>query len=134
LNRRLIYLDSSAIVKLVIREAETPALLSFLGDHPERASSALARVEVYRAFRRARASDAEKRRAADVLARIALIRIDDDILQAAAEIEPAQLRSLDAVHLATALLIREEMTALVSYDDRFAAAAKKHGLKVLAPA
>ena len=130
----MVYLDSSAIVKLVIREAETSALLSFLAGHTERASSSLARVEVHRALRRARSSDAERRRATDVLARIALVRIDDDILEAAAEVEPAELRSLDAIHLATALSIHEELVALVSYDDRFAAAAKRHGLKVLAPA
>jgi len=80
LKPELIYLDSSAILKLIVLERETPALLSFLADHPERASSVLARVEVLRALRRAGASASERRRAVDVLARIALLHVDDDLL------------------------------------------------------
>lgn len=133
MKAELVYLDSSAIVKLVVYERETPALLSFLGGHSERASSSLARVEVLRALRRARAKASERRRAAEVLARIALVRIDDDILETAAELEPAELRSLDAIHIATALSIREDLAGIVSYDDRLTTGAAKLKLPVISP-
>ena len=129
----LIYLDSSGILKLIVLDRETPALLSFLADHPERASSVLARVEVLRALRRAGASASERRRAVDVLARIALLHVDDDILESAAELESADLRSLDAIHVATALSIKEELTGVVTYDERFSTAARRVGLSVFAP-
>jgi predicted nucleic acid-binding protein len=133
LRPELIYLDSSAIVKLVVLEQETSALVSFLAAYPERASSGLARVEVLRALRRARASASQRRRASDVLSRIALLHVDDDILESAAELESADLRSLDAIHVATALSIKEELTGVVTYDERFSAAAKRAGLSVFAP-
>lgn len=133
MSAELVYLDSSAIVKLVVMEPETPALLSFLARHPERTSSALARVEVSRALRRARVSAAQRRRADDVLARIGLIRIDDAILDRAADLQPADLRSLDAIHIAAALSIQDELAEVISYDDRFTAAAMKLRLKVIAP-
>ena len=79
----LLYLDSSALVKLTVAEPETPALLEFLARWPHRVSSALARVEVLRALRRIGAGPAVRRRATRVLARVALIRIDDPVLTAA---------------------------------------------------
>ncbi len=133
MNGELVYLDSSAIVKLIVLAPETPALLAFLARHPERTSSALARVEVSRALRRAHASSVERHRADDVLERIALIRIDDAILERAAELEPADLRSLDAIHIATALSIQDELGGVVSYDHRFTTAATKLKLAVVAP-
>jgi predicted nucleic acid-binding protein len=129
----VVYLDSSAIVKLVVQEVESSALLALLAEHPERASSALARVEVLRAVRRARGSPSVRRRAGDVLARIALIRIDDDILARASELAPADLRSLDAIHIASALAVREELVGLVSYDERLSSAAATLKLPVMAP-
>ncbi len=129
----LVYLDSSAILKLVIAEPETPALIELLGRHPDRVSSALARVEVLRAIRRARGSPAELRRAEDVLLRIALIRIDDDIIARAADLPPYEIRSLDAIHIASALAIRDELAALISYDKRLASAAAKLNIPVLVP-
>ena len=98
----LLYLDSSALVKLVVAEPETPALLQFLAEWPHRVSSALARVEVLRAVKRTRAGPAVRRRASRVLARVALIRIDDSVLAGAARVAPPELRTLDAIHLATA--------------------------------
>lgn len=129
----LIYLDSSAIVKLIVLEQETSALLSFLAGHPERASSVLVRVEVLRALRRAGVSASQRRRAVDVLARIALLHVEDDILESAAELESADLRSLDAIHIATALSIKEELTGVVTYDERFSSAAKRMGLSIFTP-
>lgn len=80
----LLYLDSSALVKLVVAEPETTALLEFLAGWPDRVSSALALVEVRGAVKRIGAGPAVRRRATRVLARVALIRIDDAVLAAAA--------------------------------------------------
>lgn len=125
------YLDSSAIVKLVQPEPETRALASRLHHDPEVISSALARVEVLRALRRIEATPAVWSQAERVLARIALVRVDDAVLDSAAAIGPADLRSLDAVHLATALGIGEMLDGLVTYDSRLGRAADRAGLEVM---
>jgi predicted nucleic acid-binding protein len=65
---------------------------------------------------------------------IALLPIDDEVLAPASAIEPPELRSLDALHLATALSIRDDLGAFVAYDQRLAEAAERHGLAVLQPA
>ncbi len=69
-----------------------------------------------------------------MLGRVTLIEMDSPILEAAALVDPAGLRSLDAIHLATALSLGEELGALVTYDARLADAARTHGLTVFAPA
>lgn len=129
-----LYLDSSAIVKLVAAEQESEALFAFLRDWRERVSSVLARVEVHRAIRRARGTAADRRRADRILARIALVQIDEPILALAARLPPADLRSLDAVHLATALSVAAPGDpAMVTYDDRLARAATAAGVRVHVP-
>ncbi|MGH9367143.1 MAG: type II toxin-antitoxin system VapC family toxin [Thermoanaerobaculia bacterium] len=134
MKRGLAYLDSSAIVKLVAREAASLALFEFLKDWPERVSSGLARVEVTRALRRARASLSLRRRSEDVLARIALVRIDDDVLETASRLDPPELRSLDAIHVATALSLAPGFGVFVAYDRRLCDAARSAGLPVSSPA
>jgi hypothetical protein len=130
-----VYLDSSAIVKLVVREPESSALFDWLAERPERISSALARVEVLRALRRAGpAGAASRRRAREVLDRIALLPVDRPILDAAGELGPLDLRSLDAIHLATALSVGADLAGVVTYDERLAAAATSAHLDVWAPA
>lgn len=129
----LLYLDSSAILKLVIEEPESLALLSVLETFPDRASSALARVEVLRAVRRAGGTRVELGRASEVLARIAMISVDDDVLTRASELEPGELRSLDAIHLATALSLGKQLGALATYDRRMSAFAKRLRLRALSP-
>jgi predicted nucleic acid-binding protein len=129
-----VYLDSSAIVKLVVHEPESGALFEWLGGHPERISSVIARVEVLRALRRSGAGLSARHRALDVLERIALLDVDRPVLDAASEIGPADLRSLDAIHLATALSVRSDLAGLVTYDERLAAAATRSRLGVWAPA
>lgn len=128
----VIYLDSSAIVKLVVREAESAALRRFLRRRPTRVSSALARVEVVRAVR-LQGPEAQARAHA-VLARIRLLRIDDDVLSLAAILEPALLRSLDAIHLASARVFGAELGGVVTYDARMRDAAELLGLPVFEPA
>jgi uncharacterized protein with PIN domain len=79
-----VYLDSSALVKLVVSEAESDALATHLRDHPNRVSCALARVEVVRAARPH--GDAATRRARDLLDRLSLLRLDDVLRDAAADL------------------------------------------------
>ena len=129
----MVYLDSSAIVKLVVSEPESSALRRYLAGHADRVSSGLARVEVIRALRRTPDSHAQVHRAASVLERIALVAVDEPLLNDAAAIEPRQLRSLDAVHLATALSL-DGLDAVVTYDRRLGAAAAAAGLEVVFPA
>jgi uncharacterized protein len=130
----VLYLDASALVKLVVAEPESPALLKLLRVWPIRVSSALSLAGVPRALRRAGFSAGARRRARDVLARINLVDIDRRVLAGAAALEPAALRTLDAIHLATALSIREDLQAVVTYDWRLTAAAQRAQLEVLAPA
>ena len=126
------YLDSSAIVRLVASEPETPALSGFLGDRQPLVSSALATTEVHRAV--LSLGESFRRQAGEVLARIELIRITSDILADAGRLEPVSLRSLDAIHLATASLLGNTLGGLVTYDDRMFEAANSFGWSVHAPA
>jgi len=126
----VLYLDASAIVKLVRREPESSALVDEVLRDPERVSSALAWAEVVRAARRTRTN---VDRAITVLEGIGLVPVDDGILRSAGELAPTTLRTLDAIHLATALSLRDDLTAVVAYDDRLIAAARRHGLFVRSP-
>lgn len=126
-------MDSSALVKLVLPEPETRALMAFLPAWPDRASSAVARVEVLRAVRRAGAGRAARRRALRVLSHVALVRIDGAVLDLAARAAPPDLRSLDAIHLATARSLGDGLGGLVTYDRRLAKAVSRARIKVWAP-
>lgn len=134
MNEALIYLDSSAIVKLIMPERETGALFELLAQWPERVSSALARVEVPRAVKRAGDDPGTIQRTGEVLDRLGLIRIDAEVLSAAANMPSTELRTLDAIHLATALSLGDQLGALVAYDARLAKAAGTNGLTALSPA
>lgn len=127
------YLDASAIVKLVTPEPESAALLAYLRSDPDLVSSALARVEVLRAVRRLQGAQRLAQRAETVLDTIALVAIDDAILARAANQAPSTLCSLDAIHLATALHLREDLDTIVVYDERLATAAHDAGFTVEAP-
>jgi uncharacterized protein len=129
----LVYLDSSALVKLVVREPESAALIEFLRERPDRVSSTLVLAEVPRALRQAKFGAAARRRAREVLARVALVDIDRRALTAAAAIDPPTVRTLDAIHLATALALREDLAGLVTYDRRLTVAAQRADLLVHAP-
>jgi predicted nucleic acid-binding protein len=133
LSGPIVYLDASALIKLVVAEPETPALRSFLKDHPDRLSSAISIVEIHRALRHAGARPADHRRANEVLERVALMRVDEATLRQAAALSPFDLRSLDAIHLATALSVRQDLARFICYDHRLRAAATEHKLPVAAP-
>lgn len=125
------YLDSSAIVKLAIREPESTALRRYLRRRRPLVSSALARTEVLRAL--LPAGDEAVARGRSVLQRLDLVRVNDRVLNAAAVLRPPELRSLDAIHLATAQQLGHELTALVTYDDRMVTAAKRLGYRIAQP-
>lgn len=133
MSEGLLYLDSSALVKLVRPEAETDALLQFLSGWPERISSAIARVEVLRAVRRAGAGETAHERAESIFARIGLVRVDEAVLSRAAHLEPLELGSLDAIHVATALSVGEDLGGMICYDARLARAAARSGVATMAP-
>ncbi|HEX9995139.1 MAG TPA: type II toxin-antitoxin system VapC family toxin [Acidimicrobiales bacterium] len=125
------YLDSSAIVKLVRLEPESDVLRRHLRRRGPLVSSGLARVEVVRAV--ALGSPAHVGAAHAVLDRLRLIRVTDRVLASAATLGPMDIRSLDAIHLATAALLGPTLSSLVTYDRRMAAAAEAMGLRVAAP-
>lgn len=126
----MLYLDSSAIVKLVSREPETDDLVQLIGEDSVTISSELSVVEVLRAVRRVRG---DGRRAEAVLGGVALVPIDAGIIRSAAELSPAALRSLDAIHLATVLSLVGDVSRLVTYDTRLAAAARSMKVSVSSP-
>ncbi len=129
---RVTYLDSSAIVKIVVREEESAALLRHLRRRRPIVSSALSRTEVGRAVLHLGPRVAE--RVGDVLGRLDLISVSERVLKAAAALPPPGLRSLDAIHLATASLLGDTLGAVVTYDVRMAAAARGMGWTVVSPA
>ena len=129
-----LYLDSSALVKLVQREPESQALRQYLRKHDrdERVASELARVEVVRSvLAGGPAAVAHARR---LLARLYLVALDRELLDRAATLAPSSLvRSFDAVHLATAQLLGADLRALLTYDVRMTQAASSLGITVEAP-
>ena len=130
-DERPTYVDSSALVKLVVREPETAALRLYLRRRGPLVSSALARTEVVRALLLFGAPAVA--RAAEVLARVDLVRVNDRVLSLAGNLLPFDLRSLDAIHLATARLLGPAMRDFVTYDRRMAAVAATLGFRVAAP-
>lgn len=126
------YLDSSAIVKLAIDEPQSGPLRRYLRRRSPLVSSALARAEVLRSLLDEGAAGLARGR--DVLARVNLVRVNDRVLNAAGTLLPEDLRSLDAIHLATALDLGGDIRQLVTYDDRMLAAAGRLGIRTATPA
>jgi predicted nucleic acid-binding protein len=132
LNGRTAYLDTSAFLKLIVAEDESAALRLFLLRWPERTSADLTRTEAIRALRRA-GYDSRVGAARRLLRTMRLIRLDEPLLDRAGELDPRQLHSLDAVHLAAALTIGSDLGLVVTYDQRFGEAARERGLVVESP-
>lgn len=126
-----LYLDSSAIVKLAVREPESDALRRHLHRRRPWVSSALARAEVLRSLLGGGETALAAGRA--VLARCDLVRVNDRVLNLAGTMGPPELRSLDAIHLATAERLRDDLSELVIYDDLLADAARQLGFRVSSP-
>lgn len=127
-----VYLDASALVKLVIAEPESPALIAYLASRPDRATSVISRIETTRAV--ARRGPPTVSQLARVLERLVLIDLDAAVVARAAELEPPSVRTLDAIHLASALELGDDLAGFVTYDSRLADAARAIGLEVVAPA
>ena len=125
------YLDSSAIVKLAVREPESDVLRRHLRRRRSLITSALARTEVLRALLPGgdRAVAAGRR----VLSRIDLVRVNHHVLDRAGTLLPMQLRSLAAIHLTTAGRIGTDLGEIITYDERMAVAARHMGYKVSSP-
>ena len=128
---RVTYLDSSAIVKLVEVAPESTALRQYLRRRRPYISSALARTEVLRAL--LPLGPEALRRGHEVLLNIDLVRVNDRVLSLAGELPPPSLRSLDAIHLATARLLAGSLARLVTYDERMLVAARQLGFVVASP-
>jgi uncharacterized protein len=129
----LYYADTSAVIKLLAEESHSKAFAAFYDAHAdaEWVSSALLRIELTRAV--TRALPALLPDARDLLLAFSFVAIDDDIVEAATNEPDRGLRSLDAIHLATARILGEDLDALVSYDDRLLKAATDAGLATASP-
>lgn len=129
----LFYVDTSAALKLLAEESHSRAFAAFYDGHPGASwvSSALLRIELIRAV--ARVLPAALSDARDLLLAFDYISIDDEVVDAAMDEPDRALRSLDAIHLATARLLRPDLEGLATYDDRLAAAAKDAGIAVVDP-
>jgi predicted nucleic acid-binding protein len=130
----MIYLDSAAVVKLAHAEPESSALRDWLDERADSGwiSSVLVEIESFRAL--ARYAPSATSRLHPVLDLIDLVDLEPGIRILAQTALPATVRSLDAIHLATALHIRKRLTAFVTYDSRLARAAAGSGLTVEMPA
>ena len=131
MSDRAVYLDSSAFMKLVIQEPETTALRRYLRRRSLMVAAALLRTEVLRASMRI--SQAHVANARRLLPDIALIEVDRSVLERAGELTPPEMRSLDAIHVAAALSLGDDIDEFVTYDRRMLEAAREWGLVVASP-
>jgi len=128
----VVYLDTSALGRVLLGEPDAPAVIGALSAYGEHVASRLLRVELRRlAMRRGLLADADQ-----LLAGVAVIPLEDDLLAVAETLPPSSVATLDAIHLVTALRLAraDRLDALMTYDARLADGAREHGLTVLAPA
>lgn len=143
----MIYLDSCALVKLIREEDESDALQTWLDDRADEVlvTSELAQAEVLRVVRRSNHTDQgvlidgdelaeELAEANEVLTAVSQISVDRDVLERAGALDPPMVRTLDAIHLVSALELAPAATDFVTYDKRLAAVARDAGLGVISPA
>lgn len=132
-----VYVDTSALVKLVVREAETDAVVESAAQWERVVTSEITAIELVRAVKRARsdrrADVADDRSVLEVLAAIEVVPLTDDVRALAATAEPPELRTLDAIHLGSALTLGSDVDVVVTYDDRLESAARSAGLSTLRP-
>lgn len=128
----MIYIDTSALLKLVVAEPESAALATFLGGRRDLVASTLLAVEARRST--LRAAPALLPRVDLLLSRVDMVDVTGPVVEAASRLPDPLLRPLDAIHLATALLLQDELEALLTYDVRLAGAAHRHRLQTASPA
>lgn len=132
-----IYADTSALVKLVVAEAETDTLTEHASDWERIITSEITAIELSRAVKRARADGradvADDRTVPELIAALDLVALTEDVRALAATASPPELRTLDAIHLASALTLRGAIDLFVTYDDRLEHAARLAGLRTSRP-
>ena len=126
------YIDSSALLKLAFPEAETAAVEADLASRDGLVSSRLCAIECARAFRRG-GGRTTLQTVEDLLEGIVFIEISAAIAAQASDVHPAEVRALDAIHLASALSVGDPLLQVITYDQRLADAARAHGLTVVQP-
>lgn len=127
-----VYADTSALAKLVVAERETAALRAWIAsEEPALVASDLVRTELMRAARRTAPDRAVVVRS--VLDAITLLKATSATFETAGRLEPAGMRSLDALHLASALELGDDLDGFLTYDERLAEAARAQGMTVVAP-
>lgn len=127
----LLYVDASAFVKLVLAEPETPAIAAALEGAERLVASEILEVEVMRATIRGGGNAAVARAQLKV---VRLLPLSEEIRRRASELTPSSIRSLDAIHIATALGLSERLGGLYTYDERMSVAARDVGIDIHAPA
>jgi len=129
----MIYLDSSALLKLLFEESESAALASWIAERTDTpmVSSELAKVEVVRATRRLDTAVVPAARA--LISQLDILPLSSGLIEEATDVGDPILRALDAIHLASALSIRNELTAFVTYDNRLVSAAQAAGIEPTSP-
>ncbi len=126
------YIDTSALVKLVVAEAETEAFRSWLAQEPRGPVACdLVRTELLRVVRRV-APDRVVR-AREVLDALTLIEVPTAAFEEAGRLQPPELHALDALHLAAALDLGDDLEGIVTYDQRLALAAESNGMPAISP-
>ena len=133
MNGDVIYLDSSAFVRLFVPEPDSPVLSRFLASRPHRVSAMLLRTEALRTAVRAMLSPQRMLLVRALLDSVSFIPADLTLSDEAGILRPLDLRSLDAIHLATARSLGTNLAALVTYDQRLAGAAAWYGIPVVSP-
>jgi predicted nucleic acid-binding protein len=134
----VLYADTSALVKLAVREVESDAVEAEITRWDRIATSEIAAIELPRATARARADGragvADGRVVLELLAALSTAPLTDEVRALAATMGPVELRTLDAIHLATALALGADLAAVLTYDRRMADAARARDVTVIAPA
>jgi predicted nucleic acid-binding protein len=126
------YIDTSALVKLVVREPETVGLRDWLAETPrDPVTCDLARTELLRAVRRVAPDLLVQARM--VLDLVTITDVTTAVFEAAGRLDPAILRTLDAIHVAAALDLGDDLEGMVTYDERLAQAAEQNGIRVSSP-
>jgi uncharacterized protein len=133
MNGDAVYLDSSAFVKLFLPEPDSPALTRYLASRPRRVSAMVLRTEALRTAVRAALSPQRMLLVRALLDSVSYIAADQILSDEAGILRPPELRSLDAIHLATARALGTNLSALVTYDERLADAAGWYGIQVVTP-
>ena len=127
------YVDSSAMLKLAFTEPESVQLREWLTqEQPVLVGSDLVRTETIRAVRRTFPEQLD--RALTTLGLLNLLRVTPTAFRRASDLGPESLRSLDALHLASALELGEDLDGMITYDSRLTVACARHGVRVMAPA